>query len=55
VAFSITTNQDDTIVITLAHEGAHIQQKGSEGSFCRPDTEEEAESGGTETFGRLEV
>jgi hypothetical protein len=53
-AFPITANPEDTTVITLTYEGDFIQERGSEESLGRENTEEETESGGAEASRRFE-
>jgi hypothetical protein len=53
-AFPITANSEDATVITLTYEGDFIQERGSEESLDRENTEEETESGRAEASRRLE-
>jgi hypothetical protein len=53
-AFPITANPEDTTVITLTYEGDLIQERGSEESLGRENTEEESESGGAKASRRFE-
>jgi hypothetical protein len=53
-AFPITANPEDTTVITLTYEGDFIQERGSEESLGRENTEEKTESGWAEASRRFE-